>query len=561
MAVYTPRSDGLVDLHVAPGLALPMSEQQAQQGGNTPGPAPEPSPFPATNPNPFSMIKSGKATAGLAEATAAAMKHSRDGQPTAPGTLFAPPPSVPDWATGKTFDSEAAANQVKAEKAAERAAADAEAEKAKLRAITPPEREGGYQLDQPVKVSGGGLQLAQRVVRPGVKGEPSFKRVMSELSPEEVAKQHEAGAEGVYLERDQALESERLANEQQALDNQDRKDQIAVRRGILQEKLNTIEQREREAANATPQSRDQILGSRSTLARVLSGLSIAMGARYQGLTGRNNPGLDLLNQSLADEIAGQRMKYEAAKDKVAMANTDFGKAMQLYGDPNVAEAELYSRGLTLAANIAQNHWKRAENLGDYAKQKEIAQTLKEQAAEKKQQAFTLLNGQVLQDTYQREAPRVEGVLTEDQRERQVHVPGYGYGFVANKAAATAVQDQMTAAGNALDIFAELRALQKDGRFVNDLNTRKALKALKARALPAISAAEKQGVVTEADAKNAKDVLNDENAIFSDGVAALDATELAIRLQLDGIVRDRIYQDPYARVPMQRQRAGSFKPGL
>jgi hypothetical protein len=153
------------------------------------------------------------------------------------------------------------------------------------------------------------------------------------------------------------------------------------------------------------------------------------------------------------------------------------------------------------------------------------------------------------------------VLSDDQRERQVHVPGYGYGFVTNKGAATAVQDQLTAAGNALDIFAELKSLQKDGKFVNDLNTRAKLKALKARALPAISAAEKQGVVTEADAKNAKDVLNDENALFTDGTAALDATELAMRLTLDGIVRDRVYSDPLARIPMKRQRAGSFTPGL
>lgn len=588
MAIYRPRSDGLVDLEVAPGLALPMSEEQAQQGGHTPGP---PLNF---GPNPYSMIGSGEATAQLARNTATAMSDAAAAPK--PADDLGPTPrdySSPEeqaaaaegrakiWEGLKSkvsdfFSRSGAPDDPLATRRKYRGEPDPVpeapategkgAEAPKPKPAPAPERsapyqpEGGYQLDQPVRVTGGGMTPYEATTKSGIKLDPAYKKLVNASSPEAERDEYRAGAQKIYDEQQRALETERIENERQQIENAERKEQLAVRRGILQERLNTIDQREKEAASATPQSRDQILGSRSTLARVLSGLSIAMGARYQGLTGRNNPGLDLLNQAVADEIAAQRMKYEAAKDKVAMANTDFGKAMQLYGDPNVAEADLYNRAYTLAANIAKNHWKSAESESDLLNRKTVSDELLKKAADWKQNAYAMTQAQTV-NTSRREDAKVEGLLTDDQRERQVHVPGYGYGFVTNKAAATAVQDQLTAAGTALDIFAELKALQKNGQFVNDLDTRSRLKALKARALPAISAAEKQGVVTEADAKNAREVLNNENAFFSSGVAALEATELAMRLTLDGIVKNRIYQDPYARIPMRAKRDNSFQPGL
>jgi hypothetical protein len=509
------------------------------------------------------MIGSGEATADLAQATRSAMARAHDGQPTAPGAGIAPPPTAPDWATGKTFDQEAAANAPAAERAAQAKREQDAAEVAKLKQIEPSTgKEGGYQLDQPIKIVGGGLPLDSRVVRPGVRGEASFKRVMNDLSPEGLRDQHLTGAQDVYLAREQAIETERLANESTAIYNEDRKNELAERRAKLQEKQNTIEQREREASQATPQSRAEIMGSRSGLSKMMGALSIAMGGYYQGLTGRNNPGLDLINQTIAQEIADQRAKWEAAKDKVGFANNDFGKAMQLYGDPNVAEADLYNRNLTLAANMAQNHWKRAENEGEYSKQKEVAQALLEQAAAKKQEAHTLLNGQILQDTYKREEQKVAGLLDDKQLRRQVHIPGYGYGFVTNPDAQKEIQDRATYAGNAIELIAEMRShMPKSGGPVTDLGDRRAISALKVRVLAALSKAEGQGIVTEADAKNAKDVLADENALFTRGDEALGATELAIGLALEGIVRDSVYSDPNGRTPMRKQRANSFKPGL
>jgi hypothetical protein len=510
------------------------------------------------------MIGSGEATAGLVDATKAAMRARNDGSAAAAEQALAPPPApppalvLPELPSGKARpELEAGIAQLTNE-----APKTVPPSTAGLRAIRPSDnREGGYQLDQPLRITGGGVPLESRIVRPGVKGEASFKRVMNDLSPEGQRDQHFEGAQNVYLQRENALEAERLANESHALDNEDRKAEIASRRAKLQEKQGYIEQREREAADATPQSRNEILANRGTMSKMMGALSIIMGARYQGMTGRNNPGLDLINQTIAQEIADQRAKYEAAKDKVGMANNDYAKAMQLYGDPNVAEADLYNRNLTLAANIAQNHWKRAENEGEYAKQKEVAQALMEQAAAKKQEAFTLLNGQVLQEVYKREEQKVSGLLDEKQLARQVYIPGYGYGFVTNVAQQKDIQDRATYAGNAIDLIAEMRShMPKNGGPVTDLGDRKAIKALKVRVLAALSKAEGQGIVTEADAKNAKDVLADENALFTRGDEALGATEIALGLSLEGVVNS-VYSDPNGRTPMRKRRAPSFKPGL
>jgi len=384
---------------------------------------------------------------------------------------------------------------------------------------------------------------------------------MRELNPEDVRDEHFRGAQDVYLAREQATEAEQLANESQKLDIEARKNDLAQKRAKLQEKQDIIEQREREASQATPQSRNEIMASRSSLSKLMGALSISMGAYYQGLTGRNNPGLDLINQTIAQDIADQRAKWEAAKDKVGFANNDFGKAMQLYGDPNVAEADLYNRQLTLAANIAKNHWRVAENTEEYQKQKEIGVALGEQAAQKKQDAYTLLHGQVLQDTYKREAPVVIGGLTDDQMKSMVNIPGYGTGFVANSATQPDVQKRAVAGGTAKQLVDQLMNLMPKSGPVTDIKDRERLAPLRVRALAAISQLEGQGIVTEADAKNAEEILGNENSFFAGGRTSLEETAKALRIGMDSLVDGYVFGDPHRRTRMKRQRAGSFTPGL
>lgn len=595
MATYRDRPDGLVDVQLDTGQTLPMSEVQAQMGGATreapaalpgglaappgpgqvagavppPGAAPGPLPSPQLGPNPYSMINSGEATAQnvpqdqVENARRAADAISGVGR------------KVKDWFTSPiqiSGDSKyaqeqrdkAAAGPAPAEAPpapAPAAGAPASAPAAPAPASPGGSSGGGWQIDQPLTLVGGGVPLESRIVRPGVKAEPSFKRVMGDIDPENVRDEHFRASQDVWLAREEALESERLANESTKIYNEDRKNELAERRAKLQEKQNLIEQREKEASQATPQGRSEIMSSRSGLSKMMGALSIAMGGYYQGLTGRNNPGLDLINQTIAQEIADQRAKWEAAKDKVGMANNDFAKAMQLYGDPNVAEADLYNRNLTLAANIAQNHWKRAENIGEYEKQVEVGQALMEQAAAKKQEAFTLLHGQGLQDTYRREPVRIAGDLTDDQMKSMVNVPGYGTGFVANSATQPDVQKRAVAGGTAKQYVRELMELLPKSGPVNDLKDRARLEPYRVRALAAISALEGQGIVTEADAKNAQNILGDENSFFTGGRTSLEATAKALRIGMDALVRGYLFGDPHRRTRMKTESAESFTPGL
>lgn len=576
-------------------------------GGPPLGPGPMaapggPLPAPVLGPNPYSMIGSGQATAELPAATARAMSDARSGaiNPAAALSPTAPPVKtkeqelddsvfggVGDFVSGagrtlnrwltrpagadtpelrerqRKWDEthpDAAPAPAAPAPAPATGAAPAQAAPAP-RPTGAPQAEGGYQLNQPIVVSPGGFNLAEQTVRHGVKLDPAAKRAMDALDPEAMRKQRLEGASKQYDEEQLALKAQEVENERQRLDNEDRKQEIANRRALLQERLNTIDKREQEAAQATPQSRGDIVASRSTLAKMMSALSIVMGARYQGLTGRNNPGLDLYNQAINDEIADQRAKYEAAKDRVAAARTSYGQALQLYGDPNLAESDLRLRMLTLGKNIADNHWSRATTEKELATNKAGADDIARLAAKEKQDFATLAQNQQV-DTYKREpAQIVSGMLDDKDLARMVHVEGYGNGFVGNPAQQAEIQKRLTAASTALAYFDQLEALQKKGEFMNDLDKRAAIESWKQAALPAMSEAAGQGVVTKTDAENAEQVLNNPNAFFSSGITALLASRNAMRIRMDNVVRDSLFGDPRGRTRLTRQIAPSFKPGL
>jgi len=606
MATYKPRPDGLVDVTYAPGQpALPMTEDQAKMGGatpETPSPLAMGMPTPPSGPNPYSMIGSGEATAQLAKNTQASMADAQATQaavsPAAALSPTAPPPKTKeqelddsvfggagDFVTsmgrkinrfltrpvGSGPDIEAAqrrwdaehAGQGEAPKAEESKPAEAKKEGAKPAApsASAQQETGGFQLGGPITISGGGLNLAERTTRSGIRLDPGYKRVAEGLSPEAERDEYKAGAKKIYDEQQEAIRAEQIWNDKQEIENAERKQQIAQNRAKLQERLDLIDKREQEAAKATPQSRDEIMSSRPALARMFSALSVIMGARYQGLTGRNNPGMDMLNQSIADEIAGQRAKYEAAKDKVSMANTDFGKAMLLYGDPNAAEADLNMRANTLAASIIRNHWKKPETEIDLLARNQTADELMKKAAEYKQTAATLQQGQVV-TTERKEAPTVQGLLDDKQMARLVHVDGYGDGFVSNPVQQPEFQKRATAATTAIKIFDQLESLQPTGGFVaNDPDTLSNINAWRQAALSAISEAEGQGIVTKDDAEKAKAILNDPYKIMGSGTAALKATRAAMALKLDEMVGSTMFADPHSRSRMPRKRADSFKPGI
>lgn len=418
MAYYSPRPDGLVNVALDDGRLLPMQEQHAQAAGILPMPDASAA---IGGPNPYGGLPpdavagpGGGANPDMAAISGALAQQSAAPPPppgiSAPSSGLNLPPNtsfiVPPGANGKPLpDFQAGIQRLKDEgPKTDPDAAGAAAAPGGLRRIMPTARGEAAagsqdQAARTVKISPDRDVRASFVVKPGVEADPDFQQTANELSPAGEYEQHMFGANHAYMARQEAITAQTQANNAVLAQQEQLRTQIASNRAALQQKLDTLDQRQSEAEQATPQTRGEIIQSRGSLAGVLSGISIALGGYVQGLKGGANPGLEIVNQSIQDEIASQRAKWEATKDKQAAANTAYGRALQLYGDPNAAEADMYTRGLTLAANIANNHWKQADNEDEMVKQRQIAQQLMEQAAEKKQAAYTLIHGQIAQENF------------------------------------------------------------------------------------------------------------------------------------------------------------------
>lgn len=81
---------------------------------------------------------------------------------------------------------------------------------------------------------------------------------------------------------------------------------------------------------------EEYWGSRSTLANVMTGLSIALGGALQGLRGGQNPGLEMSNQSIERWLQAKRTDYENVKDNADRMDTQFGRMVQQFGSENQA---------------------------------------------------------------------------------------------------------------------------------------------------------------------------------------------------------------------------------
>lgn len=407
---YFPRRDGLVDVDIGGGRMLPMPQGYAEAAGH--GPAPAPMPEPVAAPNPFGGLPP-DAVAGpgggptSATATLGNFLHSGREAQQRPSWLQGPPPAVN--ADGIPVAAVAQANSAFSSPQAEAGPpAPPEPEKkgapTGLRQIVPtarPQESQRQGSDTPryIQTAPERDVRASYIVKPGIEADPQFADYEKDQNPTYDYQDRLVSANDAFDAREKARADDMERLNQQAERQQQMQAQIAQNRAVLQTKLDAVDQRQKEAEQATPQTRQEILASRGTLAGVMSGISIALGGWVQGLKGGSNPGLDIINQSIQDDISTQRAKYEAMKDRTAAAGTAYGQAMKLYGDPNAAENDLYMRGLTLAANISANHWKQGENLDEMAKQKAVAQQLMEQAMEKRQAAYTLLHGQVAQENY------------------------------------------------------------------------------------------------------------------------------------------------------------------
>lgn len=597
MATYTPRPDGLVNVDIGGGRMLPMGEAQAQAGGATPAPPPSIAELYGTPRQPLPQLPPDTglppqfATPGVSAPAPQQMSPEAFRARLQPPGVHAPAPEAfPSSLGGGGRARAPEAGQAYAaldtpEPPHEDIPGNAAENPNGLVRIAPEQQSpegspqarffGQQQGGQIVQTSKGGDIRASFVRRPGEELDPAAKAYADSLDPAALASSHETATTNAAIARDNAVASQIDATRQAEGELEAQRAQVAQNRAALQQKLDIVDRREREAADATPQTRREVLQSRGALAGVLSGISIALGGYVQGLRGGENPGLKIINDSIESEISSQRAKWEASKDKVGMARSDFGQAMQLYGDPNMAEADMRMRALTLAANMTNAYKAQGDNQEWLANQQMIGQQLAGQAAAEKQKWKTLADGQVVQENYVYHAPTFAQVgggsrlSPKDQREeaekaRERLVRAYdGKFYYANGRAQNVpeLQTKLTAAGNFVDVLDKIDSrLAKAGPTL-DLDDRNTIEALRQQGLSLNSKLLGEGVVTEGDAKRNAKYLGDTNSLISDNRAALKAlrgTALDIH---NSVLRDNTSQDPYGYEPTLPGRASSFKAGL
>jgi hypothetical protein len=436
----------------------------------------------------------------------------------------------------------------------------------------PPGMNFGTSPGRIVQTSKGGDIRASFTRQPGVALDPAAKAYADSIDPEGLASKRETMTTNAALAADNAIASQISATKEAEAELEAQRAQVAQNRVALQEKLNIVDQREREAATATPQTRREVLQSRGALAGVMSALSIALGGWVQGLRGGENVGLKMLNDSVESEIASQRAKWEAQRDKVGMARTDFGQAMQLYGDPNMAEADMRMRALTLAANMSDAYDKQGKNQEWLANQQQVTQQLQAQAAAEKQKWKTLAEGQVLQENYVYKPPTFAQVggapkLTKDQREDQkdarkriIRLPDGNYAYLSNDSRLKDVQEQLTAGGDVVDGMSKLLALANDNTLTPGAK-RDRYKALAQDIRPIISVAKKQGAMGEQEVKGYEDILGDPSAVLRDNGATLKTAIEQQHSRNQRVIRDNAFADPDATTPYSAAAASTFKAGL
>lgn len=91
----------------------------------------------------------------------------------------------------------------------------------------------------------------------------------------------------------------------------------------------------------------------SMLAQMISGLSLALGAGVQTRTGVN-PAEQMLDKSIDRWVNDQKQQYDAAKDKATLSNNKYKDALQTFGTPEAAQAQLRLQSLAAKNALAQN---------------------------------------------------------------------------------------------------------------------------------------------------------------------------------------------------------------
>lgn len=146
----------------------------------------------------------------------------------------------------------------------------------------------------------------------------------------------------------------------QYAENQRRNDEIQAERtrrqainDQLQQLQNVRAQREQDAESMKAPEAQDYWRDKSTGAKIATAIALIVGGALQGLRGGSNPGMDALNQNIDRWVAAQKEDYDRARGAVSAADNHYKQALELYGSPQQAEADLRIRALAVADSQLQ----------------------------------------------------------------------------------------------------------------------------------------------------------------------------------------------------------------
>jgi hypothetical protein len=556
---YAPRPDGLNDVVLDDGTRVPssLSVDQLRAMGHAPIPMPQGNPFGGLPPNAVAG-PGGNPDETLIANTFQAQQAPQQSGPfpggrlaIAPGTQLIEQPTPtgkprPDFASG--------VQQIQAE------APQANPQAAPARRELVPLSGGGPQQGSPytyappgqgraVKLKGGDVR-ASFVRQPGEEVGDDVKSDLLNNDPE----QADLNAVENYDEREQ----QRIDVTKQLQSQQQQVDQATARRSqidqMLQQKQQLIDQRDAEAERLTPQTAREVWEDKPALARVFAGLAMVLGGALQGLQGRaTNPGLDMINQSIRDEVNDQRARYEAALKKGQTVRNDYSQALTLYGTPEAASLDLEMRRNALAAKLIQNQGESITNRDRQQAAFQTADQMRQQRAELKLKLNDLEKGKILQENWVNVPDRYATVggapkIPKEARERLVRMPDGNYGFVRASEARDKVQGKLTAGADILNGLQKLKSLSDTANLHTDLKARAEYEAIAADTLPLVNVAAGQGAISKGDQDNVEKLLGSPGAVLTDNGARLEQAIRAQQSRLNSTIRDNVHADPDALYP-------------
>lgn len=382
MAFFTPRPDGLIDFTDDSGTTVPMAgymAEQLQANGVQPQPAPAPPPdmgAPAPAPpmlqlndpslQPVAIPPAGGVPAPeVAPAPVAAPPTDMVPASADPGAVSPTAPVANASLAGATPIDEDTAGRMNAK-------VDPSTLQFGGGQTSQPNQSGYSQPNQSQAIpenspralqlamgggGGGGFGLAGRTVQHSI---PLSGRARDEMIDAQTAQMGAA--------RDQAGAAEEMLQAQAQVREEARRQEFERQKRKAAKALELQKKRD-DALADIPKGIDPNAWDKSGgVGRLLAAISIGLGGYASGMTGMQNPGIQLLQAAQRDSVEQQREEIRLAEQRGEVADNLYQKAMAEFGgDPvlaesmvNLAEAHAFMNTLQSKLDSAQDKALRAD---------------------------------------------------------------------------------------------------------------------------------------------------------------------------------------------------------